>query len=79
MQQITGLYHPLITLHITVTEQPKIKVASSSLSSLLDPIPLPTHPPGGDERAQKKKQWKNVCFRGLKFTETLKVSYFLHS
>ena len=61
--QITGLCHPLITLHITVTKQPKFKVASSSLSSLLDPTPLPTHPPGGDERAKKKTVKKRLFSR----------------
>ena len=61
--QITGLYHPLITLHITVTEQPKIKVASRSLSSLLAPTPLPTHTPGGDERAKKKTVEKRLFSR----------------
>ena len=66
MQQITGLYHPLITLQIRVTEQPKIKVASSSLPLLLAPIPLPTHPPGGDERAQKKKTVKKRLFSRAK-------------
>ena len=52
--QIAALYHPLITLHITVTEQPKFKVANSRLSSLLAPPPPP--PPGGDERENRKKK-----------------------
>ena len=43
------------------------------------PPPSPHTPQMAMSEQRKKKRWKNVCFRGLNFTETLKVAYFLHS
>ena len=61
--QIAALYHPLITLHITVTEQPKFKVANSRLSSLLAP-PAPPPPQVAMSEKIEKNSEKTSVFAG---------------
>ena len=65
--QITGLYHPLITLHITVTEQPKIKVASRAVVCPRSSPPSPSpHTPQVAMSEQRKKTVKKRLFSRAK-------------